>query len=358
MPRELHLSAVAQVRRTAKGDTISLSLITNGVPLFQGLQPATFTVSPAWTAESHPVITPKASSAQKNVAVLTNHVWEYNGKNLGFNLTGDGWETSTVDRRFQMNHADGSLAIIDNLASKDNQDSDVLTYSGTTVSGGGTYNLTKSIDILVSMLGGTSYFGGVTASTTVLSKGETTATLTPWLFNSAGGAVTTYSVKLYRGSGNDLAGTYNNPASGITIHRDKQSDTDKLYVDSHQLFVLEFIVNGAAVYRTGISIDDVSDLYQLALNSTGQVDETSNQIFKCVVTNCETGQVPASITGNVTFVVYTDNDGEIKTIRTNTMPWADNSSTGFAVTDVDTKDANGNIIGVSVSADAYLTVSD
>ena len=172
-------------------------------------------------------------------------------------MTGDGWETSTVDRRFQMNHADGSLAIIDNLASKDNQDSDVLTYSGTTVSGGGTYNLTKSIDILVSMLGGTSYFGGVTASTTVLSKGETTATLTPWLFNSAGGAVTTYSVKLYRGSGNDLAGTYNNPASGITIHRDKQSDTDKLYVDSHQLFVLEFIVNGAAVYRTGISIDEI-----------------------------------------------------------------------------------------------------
>ena len=161
--------------------------------------------------------------------------------------------------------------------------------------------------------------------------------------------MTTYSVKLYRGSGNDLAGTYNNPASGITIHRDKQSDTDKLYVDSHQLFVLEFIVNGAAVYRTGISIDDVSDLYQLALNSTGQVDETSSQIFKCVVTNCETGQAPASITGNVTFVVYTDNDGEIKTIRTNTMPWADNSSTGFAVTDADTKDENGNIIGVSVS---------
>ena len=93
MPRELHLSAVAQVRRTAKGDTISLSLITNGVPLFQGLQPATVTVSPAWTAESHPVITPRASSAQKNAAVLTNHVWEYNGKNLGFKMTGDGWET-------------------------------------------------------------------------------------------------------------------------------------------------------------------------------------------------------------------------------------------------------------------------
>ena len=39
-----------------------------------------------------------------------------------------------------------------------------------------------------------------------------------------------YSINLYRGSGTDLAGTYNNPASGIIIHRDKTGDTDKLYV--------------------------------------------------------------------------------------------------------------------------------
>lgn len=216
----------------------------------------------------------------------------------------------------------------------------------------------KSIDILVSMLGGSSYFGGVSADTTVLSKGQTQAVLKPWLFNSAGGEVSSYSVKLYRGSGTDLAGTYNNPQSGITIHRDKTGDSDKLYVDSHQLFVLEFIVDGAAVYRTGISIDDISDIYQLALNSIGQVDEDTNQTFRCIVTNCETGKAPRSISGNVTFVIYTDNNGSVENKRSETMTWAKNVSDGFVVRNADTIDENKNIIGVSVSADAYLTVDD
>lgn len=359
MGKEIHLSAVAAVRRTPKGDTLSINLQTNGVPLFQGLNPDTFTVSPKWSEDgTHPVITPTVGSARKNNVTLTNHAWAYNGKDLGFGFSGTGWETSTVDGRFKLNHADGSLAIIADLASKVNQDSDTLTYSGDAVMGASIYPMSKSIDILVSMLGGSSYFGGVSADTTVLSKGQTQATLIPWLFNSAGGEVSTYSINLYRGSGTDLAGTYPNPASGIIIHRDKTGDADKLYVDSHQLFVLEFIVDGAAVYRTGISIDDISDIYQLALNSVGQVDEDSNQTFRCIVTNCETGKVPKAITGNVTFVIFTDNNGKIANKRSETMTWAKNISDGFIVRNADTLDENNNIIGVSVSADAYLTVDD
>lgn len=359
MGKEIHLSATAPVRRTLKGDTLSLSLQTNGVPLFQGLNPDTFTVSPKWSESGkHPVITPVIGSARKNNVTLTSHAWAYNGKDLGFSFSGTGWETSAVDNRFKLNHTDGSLSIVADLASKVNQDSDTLKYSGVAVLGASTYPMEKSIDILVSMLGGSSYFGGVSADTTVLSKGQTQAVLKPWLFNSAGGEVSTYSVKLYRGSGADLAGIYNNPASGITIHRDKTGDTDKLYVDSHQLFVLEFIVDGAAVYRTGISIDDISDIYQLALNSIGQVDEDTNQIFRCIVTNCETGKAPRSISGNVTFVIYTDNNGSVQNKRSETMTWAKNVSDGFVVRNADTIDENKNIIGVSVSADAYLTVDD
>lgn len=359
MGKEIHLSAVAAVRRTPKGDTLSINLQTNGVPLFQGLNPDMFTVSPKWSEDGiHPVITPTVGSARKNNVTLTNHAWAYNGKDLGFGFSGTGWETSTVDGRFKLNHADGSLAIIADLASKVNQDSDTLTYSGDAVMGASIYPMSKSIDILVSMLGGSSYFGGVSADTTVLSKGQTKATLRPWLFNSAGGEVSSYTINLYRGSGTDLAGTYNNLASGIIIHRDKTGDTDKLYVDSHQLFVLEFIVDGAAVYRTGISIDDISDIYQLALNSVGQVDEDSNQTFRCIVTNCETGKVPKAITGNVTFVIFTDNNGKIANKRSETMTWAKNVSDGFIVRNADTLDENNNIIGVSVSADAYLTVDD
>ena len=182
MGKEIHLSATAPVRRTLKGDTLSLSLKTNGVPLFQGLNPDTFTVSPNWSESgTHPIITPSVGSARKNNVTLTNHAWAYNGKDLGFSSSGTGWETSTVDNRFKLNHADGSLSIIGDLASKVNQDSDTLTYSGDAVLGASIYPMQKSIDILVSMLGGSSYFGGVSADTTVLSKGQTEATLRPWL---------------------------------------------------------------------------------------------------------------------------------------------------------------------------------
>lgn len=171
MGKEIHLSAVAAVRRTPKGDTLSINLQTNGVPLFQGLNPDTFTVSPKWSEDgTHPVITPTVGSARKNNVTLTNHAWAYNGKDLGFGFSGTGWETSTVDGRFKLNHADGSLAIIADLASKVNQDSDTLTYSGDAVMGASIYPMSKSIDILVSMLGGSSYFGGVSADTTVLNR--------------------------------------------------------------------------------------------------------------------------------------------------------------------------------------------
>ena len=196
MGKEIHLSATAPVRRTLKGDTLSLSLQTNGVPLFQGLNPDTFTVSPKWSESGkHPVITPVIGSARKNNVTLTSHAWAYNGKDLGFSFSGTGWETSAVDNRFKLNHTDGSLSIVADLASKVNQDSDTLKYSGVAVSGASTYPMEKSIDILVSMLGGSSYFGGVSADTTVLSKGQTQAVLKPWLFNSAGGEVFSYSVK-------------------------------------------------------------------------------------------------------------------------------------------------------------------
>ena len=363
MGKQIHLSATAAVRRTVKGDTLSLSLITNGKPLFQGLNPTNYTVSPTWSESANqPMITPKVSSASQKNVTLTNHRWFYNGNELIFSTGGTGWETSTSDKRFQLNLADGSLKIIGDLASVNNQDSDTLTYSGVAVSGVSTYPMEKSIDILVAMLGATSYAGGVSADTTILSKGQTTATLTPWLFDS-NGTVSTYKVKLYRGSGNDLAGEYNFPASKtITIHRDQEGDTDKLYVDSHQLFVLEFIVDGAPVYRTGISIDDISDLYQLALNSEGEVDETHNQVFRCVVTNCETGRAANITGGDITFTVFTDDKNEdgkmnVKAIYSETMEWAVNVSKGFTVTNDYTIDKETKkIIGVSVSADATLEV--
>ncbi len=354
---QVNLSASQAVRRIVKGDTLSLYFETNGIPLFQGLDPNTYAPTPAWTeAGDHPVITPKVGSARKNSVTLTNHVWKYNGTTITF-ASGTGWVASTnFVGKFKLNTTDGSLAIIDNLASQTNQDSDILTYSGTAMLSSSSYPMEKSIDILVSMLGGTSYFGGINATSTVLDNDISTTTLTTWLFNAAGGNVSSYTCTIYRGSEDEAnkAGEFSSGGS-ITIHRDKTGDTDKLYVDSHQLFIVVFNVNGEAVYRAGISIDDVADLYQLTLVSTGEVDTDTSQVFKCkIVRSSASGSTevtPASATVNWTIL-----DNTLKQVRTLQQTWAEMQSTGLAVTDADTKDDDGEIISVTVNCDVTATV--
>lgn len=356
--QEVNLSASQAVRRIVKGDTLSLYFETNGVPLFQGFDPNTYAVTPTWSAEDgkHPEITPKVESARKNSVSLVDHAWKYNGSEIKFN-SGTGWVTSTnYPSTFKLNTTDGTLAIIGNLASKTNQDSDILTYNGNAMLSASVYPMEQSIDVLVSMLGASSYFGGINATTTALSKETTETTLTAWLFNGSGGNVAGFTCKVYRGSESDetYAGEFGSSGS-ITVHRDKTGDADKLYVDSHQLFIVVFYVNGSAVFRGGISIDDVSDLYQLTLVSDGEVSESTAQTFKCKIYKTSSSGA-SEVTPQAAEVTWTILDNSLAVKRTATQDWATMLSTGLVVADADTKDNDGNIISVTVNCEVTATV--
>lgn len=346
------LSASIPVKRIIEGDTISLYFSTNGVALFQGVNPDTGVVTPAWTDDitnkKCPVITPHVGSARKQAVSLISHKWSYNGVAITF-AAGSGWVTSTnLDGKFKLNTADGSIAIIKNLAEKDkNEDSDLLTYEGMASVGAASYEMKKSVDILISMLGGSAYVGGITATSTMLGIVDTdgneikTTTLTFWLVNSAGGDVSSFSVKLYRGSETTAAATTSQPKQGITIHRDKTGDGDKLYVDSHQLFIAEFYVPGTstAVYRCGISIDDAADLYQYTLYSSDTGVGTNNDFtMKPRVTSSKTGKVVTMDKGSVVFEVLRDDT--MKVVRSQTVNFTNNAefnNISFKVTAADTQ---------------------
>lgn len=353
----VHVSASQAVRRIVKGDTLSLYFTTNGTPLFQGLQPDTYTVSPAWTESgTHPEITPHVGSARKNAVTLTNHKWSYNGTEITW-ASGTGWVKSTnFSGVFKLNTTDGTIAIVSNLASKTNQDSDILTYSGTAMLAESSYQLEKSVDILVSMLGGSSYFGGVNLTSSVLSNDVSSTTLTAWLFNGSGGNVSTYSCKVYRGSesSGNLAATFNS-GNSVSIHREQANDDDKLYVDSHQLFIVAFLVNSNVVYRCGVSVDDIADLYQLSLYSTGEVDESSNQVFRCKIAKSNNNGGSAEVTPSSATVTWNILDNNMAVKRTATQSWATMNSSGFPVKATDTEDDDGNIIGITVNCDVEAT---
>ena len=75
------------IKRLRNGDNFFISLeITNGVPLFQGVDEKTGTASPDWTVPANqPIITPKVTSARGNAVDLSFHSWKYNGVALNFN---------------------------------------------------------------------------------------------------------------------------------------------------------------------------------------------------------------------------------------------------------------------------------
>ena len=361
MDNNISLSASIAIRRIINGDTLSLWFSTNGVPLHQGLNPNDYQPTPHWTESGdHPEITPNVASAAKQAVSLLSHKWSYNGVEIAFN-SGTGWvASSNFAGKFKMNTATGTLAIIGDLASKDNQDADVVKYTGMASIGKSSYEMEKSIDILVTMLGSSAFFGGIEASSTMLgvvgNDGNeiTTSTLKFWLKN-AGGDVSKYSVRLYRGSDATAIATIDNAASGgsITIHRDKTGDNDKLYVDSHQLFVAEFIVDGTVVYRSGISIDDSADLYQLKLSTDNDsVNSSVSSTIKAQVLNTSTGTAATLGSGTIIFTILDDND--LTVVRTATKNFSNNAefnAISFVVSNEDMR-----WFGVTVNCELNSTV--
>lgn len=358
----ISLSASIPVRRIIDGDTLSIYFSTNGVPLHQGLNPNDFQPTPHWTESGdHPEITPHVTSARKQAVSLLSHKWSYNNVEIEFN-SGTGWvKSSNFVGKFKMNTETGTLAIIGDLASKDNQDADVVKYTGMASVGASSYEMEKSQSILVTMLGASAFFGGIEASSTMLGvvgddgKEITTSILRFWLKN-ASGDVSKYSVKLYRGTDTTPIATIENAASGetITVHRDKTGDSDKLYVDSHQLFIAEFIVDGTMVYRSGISIDDSADLYQLKLSQDNAfVNASISSTIKAKVLNSQKGTAATLGSGTITFSILRDSD--LTVVRTAKKTFNNNDEFN-AISFVVSNDDLNKELGVSVNCELLGTV--
>ena len=186
----------------------------------------------------------------------------------------------------------------------------------------------------------------------------TTSILKFWLKN-AGGDVSKYSVKLYRGNETTPITTIENAASGgsITIHRDKTGEDDKLYVDSHQLFIAEFIVDGTVVYRAGVSIDDNADVFKLVLSSSSDVNASTDSIITPKVLRNSTRT--AATIGNGTIKYYILKSTDLTVVRSTSIDFTNNAEFAAAtltITDSDTKDGKGNEWDLTVNCELTAQV--
>lgn len=317
------------IKRLRNGDNFFISLeITNGVPLFQGVDENTGVPNPDWTvAANQPIITPRVTSARGNSVDLSFHSWKYNGVALDFNgAETDGWKADSTGK-FKMNVSTGALRIVQNLASKVNCANDTLTYECVATISGVEYNLTKSIDILIQTVGANGYIGFIIASTEQLTAEVTSCTLDTKLMLAADN-VTSYYVKWYK---DDTLWTAKNGQQSITVGRND--------VDGTQLFIAEFYKDSSSntpLYRAGVRIIDTLDEFQVQLAITSANKEVSpgnNVVVEAKVVNMRTNTVvsPAGAVWSLR-VMEKKNWSEKRRVSTNTITITtadtDNPTTG------------------------------
>ena len=317
------------IKRLRNGDNFFISLeITNGVPLFQGVDEKTGVPSPDWSvAANQPIITPRVSSARGNAVDLSFHVWKYNGVSLNFNgAETDGWKLDSTGK-FKMNVSTGALRIVQNLASKTNCANDTLTYECVATISGVEYNLTKSIDVLIQTVGANGYVGFILASTEQLTADVTSCTLDTKLMLAADN-VTSYYVKWYK---DDTLWSAKNGQKTITVGRND--------VDGTQLFIAEFYKDSTSttpLYRAGVRIIDTLDEFQvqLAITSTNKEVSPGNPVVVAAkVVNMRTNTIvsPAGAVWSLR-VMEKKNWAEKRRVATNTITITtadtDNPTTG------------------------------
>ena len=271
------------VKRLRTGETLFISLSTHGIPLYQGVDPNTGAVTPAWgtgTGEITPIITPQVASARQETTIsLSHHVWSYNGVSLTFNggtitVGGVAYTKASNDERFAMS-IDGALAIIGNLASKTNLAADTISYSCIATVAGAEYNLAKSIDVQIQNVGASSYYGVIAADSEQLTSTVESTVVRTALY--LGGTVQTgYYVRWYK---DEDVWTEKAGQSSITVQRSDVNGTQLIIAEFHKS-ESDATSGGSPIYRAGIRITDSLDDYQVQYrfcNSDGTTTGTPNR---------------------------------------------------------------------------------
>jgi hypothetical protein len=311
------------IKRLRNGDSLFISLDLNGVPLYQGIDPTTGNPSPNWkTAETKPVITPKVTSVRGNNVARSSSQWSYNGVLLLFTgeTTTDGVWRKDSTGKFQicLNNGtadEGALRIIDNLAEADAVANGQLTYSCVATVSGTNYNLSKSIDVIIQSIGASSYYGYVTAGTTILEEGTDSTKLTAKLLLDTQDVTTGVYVKWYKDSELWTPEGEGEGKGGAT------ATVTRSDVDGTQLFIAEFYIlatnqnapslSDTPVARAGIYIVDSLDDFNinLAITSTNkEVTATDKVVVQATIINTRTNTTFTPTNGATWVMSVMDKD--------------------------------------------------
>lgn len=268
------------IKRLRNGDTLYLTLGTDN-PLFQAVNPTTGEVVPDWTVKANqPKITPKCYTAKngEKYVTLSDHKWTWNNIKLEFpSEASEGGlvPCSNADGRFAIG-SDGSLTIIENLASKENSANDTITYSATATVDGVEYAVTKSVDVVIHTAGDTTYSAYITADPAILTSEEPSTILKLWLWNGmVPESADEYYVRWLKGiNGAEL--TAGKTKQTLPVNRSLVDGTTVFVAEVYDKSLSALTGTETPLCRASIRITDLADEYQIRFrylqNSNGVVN--------------------------------------------------------------------------------------
>lgn len=268
------VSGLISFTRVLDGDLITSHLYSTKL-LIQRLKEGADIPLPDWTITSNqPTIYPRVLSQNtgKRVSIITgSEKWLYNGIEIDFE----------ADLRFKkIIYDDGGvvvpgLEIVQNLASVDNLDTDVITFSAKTKISGVEYDIRSTIDIRLEEMVGEPYDGFIEATEGGVVDDNTPEVVATAVLHKGGAEVSEgVTYKWYRVGRDGINEIKPDPA---TPNKMKFKDED---IDSELTIKVEFFYNGVNVYNKTRTLSDETDTYYLRVKQEGPQDLRDNDTCK------------------------------------------------------------------------------
>lgn len=340
------------VQRIKNGDTIS-TMLQSTKDLFQAISADGGVIAPDFgVASNQPTISPYIQSAltAKVLPIVDgSDEWYYNTIRLVFDSSGVCTAPAAAIGKFKRN-ANGTLSIINNLASASNKNSDTIRFEGVAQSSI-EIRTSATIDVRIEEVSASAYNGVIDLSSSTIATSSDTVTAKARLVSGVTEmAPNAFTVKWYRAvtASEDNDGVADNwvdfkPGSGnsVTI---TESD-----VSGQQLFKADFYVEGKVVSSSLFNVIDTQDPKVITFdnNSPTLTDSTPSVVIRARLISRDQGVESSGAA--FTFDAYNSRGRKI------TLAAASTSNT-FTVSTADTdrkesgeSEENGNITVIATT---------
>lgn len=282
------------------GDNLNTVLLST-LPLYQTFKKGTQDYVPNWATTpsgQQPVIFPRVYSVMEaQVIPAANVSWKYNNIAMTFNASGVCTAPDIAAGKIKQIDYNGSkaLQVIGNIASDTNNDSDIITFSGTVLG----VIVSAEITILIEEAAANLYRLFLNMDDDVIDGDETSLAMTAALFNMGSQVTSGVQYEFLNEAGTVLRSKSSSASFTIT----------KAMIDSELLVICRAYVNDVVVAQEQKQVWDSTDPFVIICDKGSNVRQGpgENITYNFSVLNTRTGSV-------VPGVVFT-----IKVIKNSTL---------------------------------------